>query len=52
MDLFEISPWEGTLLGVCMIVNISALVLSWVYLFDILQQEREALAAQEEVSKT
>jgi hypothetical protein len=49
VDLFEVSPWEGTLFGICMILNISALTLSWVHLFDILQQEREALAAQEEV---
>jgi hypothetical protein len=48
-DFFDMESWEATLWFFCTLINVCALVMSWVYTFDILQQETEALAAQEQV---
>eukprot|EP00877_Chromochloris_zofingiensis_P006333 jgi/Chrzof1/1953/Cz10g27200.t1 len=40
-------PWERALWFVCTLVNIAALMLCLVYIFDILQQESDAIEEQE-----
>jgi hypothetical protein len=45
------APWEEALWFVCTLLNIACLMLAWVYAFDIIGQESEALEAQEAANK-
>ncbi|GBF90051.1 hypothetical protein Rsub_02759 [Raphidocelis subcapitata] len=47
VDFLAMAPWEGSLWFVCTLLNVACLILAWVYAFDIIGQETEALESQE-----
>ncbi|KAI8474672.1 MAG: hypothetical protein J3K34DRAFT_491757 [Monoraphidium minutum] len=51
VDFLAMAPWEEALWFVCTLLNLACLMLAWVYAFDIIAQEKEALEAQEALNK-
>lgn len=51
VDFLSMAPWEQALWFVCTLLNVACLMLAWVYSFDIIAQETEALEAQEAANK-
>ncbi|KIY96909.1 hypothetical protein MNEG_11052 [Monoraphidium neglectum] len=51
VDVLSMAPWEQALWFVCTLLNMACLMLAWVYAFDIIAQEMEALDAQEAFNK-